>query len=132
MAVCLFFKKLFLFFKCDCYVARRVFYVVFAILCRVINMEQRLKMLKIELRAVLLPMKEGASFKEMHNEYKARIGTEIPLEELGIRNTKELLDNLPDVAYMDYDNKGELRAYAVPDENTVHIHRMVAKQKVGT
>jgi len=96
------------------------------------KMEQRLKMLKIELRAVLLPMKEGASFRQILTEYKARMGNDIPLKELGIRNIEELIDKLPDVAYMDYDNKGELRVYAVPDKNTAHIHRMVAKQKVGT
>ena len=93
-------------------------------------MEQSLKSLKIELRAVLLPMKEGATFKQIHNEYKSRIGNDIPLDKLGVRLI-DLIGMLPDVAYMAYDRNGQLKVYAVPDENTAHIHRMVAKQKVG-
>jgi len=94
-------------------------------------MEDQLKIFKIELRSVLLPMKAGATFKQIHNEYKERMGKEIPMQKLGCRNMKQLIDQLPDVAYLDYDNKGELRVYAVPDKSTAHIHRMVSKQKVG-
>jgi len=95
-------------------------------------MADKLKMFKIEMRSVLLPMKEGATFRQIHNEYKARMGCEIPLQELGVRNMRELIDLLPDVAYMAPNNNGELKVYAVPDENTAHIHRMVSKQKVGS
>jgi len=89
-------------------------------------------MFKIELRSVLLGMKNGASLRQFHNEFETRMGRSIPFKQLGFKNVVELIENLPDVAYLDYDNSGDLRVYAVPDDKTAHIARMVSKQKVGS
>ena len=94
-------------------------------------MADKLKMFKIELRAVLMPMKNGASLKQLHQEYETRMLHGIPYQEFGCRNVVQLIEQLPDVAYLD-DSTGELRVYAVPDNSTAHIARMVSKQKVGS
>ena len=93
-------------------------------------MADRLQMFKIELRSVLMGMKNGASVKQLHGEYETRMGSRIPFQELGYRNVVELIQNIPDVAELD-NSTGELRVHAVADANTAHIARMVAKQKVG-
>jgi len=86
-------------------------------------------MFKIELRSVLLGMKNGATLKQLHAEYELRMQCRIPFRELGFGNVVELIEQLPDVAYLD-NSTGELRVFAVPDESTGHIARMVASQKV--
>jgi len=91
--------------------------------------EQKLLMVKIDLRSVLLGMKDGASLRQLHSEYETRVGNPVPFRELGFRNLADLIKNFPDVAYLD-DCSGELKVYAVPDQNTAHIARMVSKQKV--
>ena len=92
-------------------------------------MADKFKSFKIELRSVLLGMKNGASVKQLHKEYELRMLRAIPFQEFGFRNVVQLIENLPDVAYLD-DSTGELRVHAVPDENTAHIARMVSMQKV--
>lgn len=94
-------------------------------------MADRLQMFKIELRSVLMGMKNGASLRQLHNEYETRMGSKIPFQELGFRNVVQLIEGIPDVAYFD-DSEGELRVRAVADESTAHIARMVSRQKVGT
>ena len=95
------------------------------------DLERRVKTFKIELRSVLMGMKNGASLKQLHGEYETRMGSGIPFRELGFRNVVHLMENIPDVVCLD-DSSGELRVYAVADENTAHIARMVSKQKVGS
>jgi len=94
-------------------------------------MEDKLKMFKIYLRSVLTGMKDGASLRQLHTEYETRMGGVIPFLEFGFKNALELIRNIPDVAYID-NSAGELRVYAVTDESSAHIARMVSKQKVGT
>jgi len=94
-------------------------------------MENKLKMFKIYLRSVLTGMKDGASLKQLHTEYETRMMGVIPFREFGYKNVVELIQNIPDVAYLD-NSAGELRVYAVMDESSAHIARMVSKQKVGT
>ena len=95
-----------------------------------LKMGDKLQMFKIELRAVLTPMKNGASLKQLHSEYEARMLHPIPFHQFGCKNVVQLIEQLPDVAYFD-DSTGELRVYAIADESTAHIARMVSKQKVG-
>jgi len=94
-------------------------------------MTDRLAMFQIELRSVLMGMKNGATIKQLHQEYETRMHSRIPYQQLGFRNVIELIENIPDVAYLD-DSSGELRVFGVPDKSTAHIARMVSKQKVGS
>jgi len=94
-------------------------------------MADKLKLFKIELRSVLLGMKNGASLRQLHSEYETRMLHPIPFKDLGFRSLVDLIEHMPDVADLD-DSTGELRVYAVADQNTAHIARMVSKQKVST
>ena len=94
-------------------------------------MEDTLETIKIGLRSVLIPFKNGATFRQIQSEYESRMCEDLPLRKLGV-NMEELIELVPDVAYIDYSKSGELRVFAVVTDSTAHIQNMVSKQKVSS
>ncbi|XP_012254025.2 tudor domain-containing protein 7-like isoform X1 [Athalia rosae] len=81
------------------------------------------------LRACLLSAKGGVSFSELNNDYKRILGENIPFRKLGYPSLDELLNNIPGLLITR--KVGDWNVAAEPTEDSVHLTKMIARQKSG-
>lgn len=60
------------------------------------DQEQRMNLLKKEVRSLLTPSKEGLTLCQLEQEYKSMIGKLLPLRMLGYHSVMELVKDMPD------------------------------------
>lgn len=85
---------------------------------------------KKELRSLLLSSKDGVLFRRLTSEYVAFVGRPIRCKDLGYRDLKDFVYDIPDVAQPFVDAAGELRVAAVADRTTRRIQSLVSRQRV--
>ncbi|XP_013385741.1 tudor domain-containing protein 7A-like [Lingula anatina] len=94
--------------------------------------EEKAKILngvKSMLRAVLQSSKEGVVAARLPGEYRGITGDPLPFKRLGYCTAEEFLRTLPDVVSARHNRDGELTYFAVADDSTAHIQRMVSAQR---
>ncbi|XP_050389099.2 tudor domain-containing protein 7 isoform X2 [Patella vulgata] len=94
--------------------------------------EEKLKRMKSLIRAVLMSSKEGVAAARLLGDYSEFAGEYLPFKEMGFPNVTKFIESIPDVARVRTDMTGEQRFYAVADESTEHIQKMVSKQKTAS
>ncbi|XP_028306396.1 LOW QUALITY PROTEIN: tudor domain-containing protein 7A [Gouania willdenowi] len=80
------------------------------------------------LRSLLLSSKDGVSLSALQSEYRSLCGEFIPLRKLGFSSLEDYLKSISSVVCLRF-HKGELRCFAVSNEDTAHIAELVARQK---
>lgn len=90
--------------------------------------ESLLKNTRSMLRSVLLSAPRGVRARNLEAEYRGITGKMIPYRELGYKSLKDFMNTLQDVARLST-AEGEPVYHGVADSSTVHIAKMVAKQK---
>ena len=91
-------------------------------------MEQRLELVKKEIRSLLESRKGGCTVSELQRDYKSFSGRECPFREFGHRSFREFVDAIPDVVRASYYQGREVLA-AVSTKETAHVVKLIAKQK---
>uniref|UniRef100_A0A8D0HPE6 Tudor domain-containing protein 5 n=1 Tax=Sphenodon punctatus TaxID=8508 RepID=A0A8D0HPE6_SPHPU len=86
-------------------------------------------LLKKEVWALLIAVKEGLTPVQLDREYKSMIGKPLPLHKLGYRSIMELVTDMPDVVCICHYGDGSVVLKAIADETTKGIARLVARQK---
>ncbi|GFR23695.1 tudor domain-containing protein 5 [Trichonephila clavata] len=83
---------------------------------------------KIIIRSLLIAFKDGCSLTCFKKEYQKMIGNRLPFEKFGYRSEIEYLKAIPDVVRLSYSGN-DVHLMVVPDEKSIHIRKMVSKQK---
>lgn len=83
---------------------------------------------KKRIRALLISSKSGCTLKTLYQDHLSVIGEELPYKRLGYRTLVAFVKTIPDVVSLKV-RDGETLLYAVPDETTQHISRMVSRQR---
>ena len=84
--------------------------------------------LKLEIRSVLAPAKDGLTVRQFMSDFKELTGGILSYRRYGFESVESLLRDVPDVVRI-RDIGGDLILYAVLDEDSMHIGRMVRNQK---
>ena len=84
---------------------------------------------KKRLRALLISSKGGCSPKQLYQDYREVIGEEIPYEELGFNSLTSFINSIPDVVTVSRTRDGRTMLYAVANQETQHIVKMVSRQR---
>lgn len=84
--------------------------------------------LKKEIRAVLLPNKNGLTIEEMEQDYLEIMACRLPYRELGYSTLVHLCQDLSDVVEMTRVGR-QVVLKGIPDEKTAHVARLVYGQK---
>ncbi|XP_064652910.1 tudor domain-containing protein 7-like isoform X2 [Lineus longissimus] len=84
------------------------------------------------LRAVVQSCKEGVPLSKLSGEYRVITGDHIPFKKLGYSTIDDFLRAIPDTASVRRNRDGDLTVYAVADESTAHLEKLIAKQKTNT
>ena len=90
---------------------------------------ERIGDVKKRVRALLTSSPSGCSPRQLFNDYREVIGADIPYGDLGYRSLMSFVRDIPDVVSVRVTRDNRTVLYAVPDESTIHISRMVARQK---
>lgn len=83
---------------------------------------------KKHVRALLISAPMGLSMRELERDYKEVIGERIPALDLGFNSAQDLLLDMPDVAYPQWE-RGDLVLFGVADSTTKHIQKLVSRQR---
>ena len=86
---------------------------------------------KKRVRALLISSKGGCSPKQICLDYRVVIGEDIPYQELGYRSLMAFMYDIPDVVTVKLTRDNRTMLYAIADEKTQHISRMVSRQKTS-
>ena len=86
---------------------------------------------KKRLRALLISSKGGCTPRQLYQDYREVIGEEIPYEELGYHSLTSFINAIPDVMTTGRTRDGRTVLYAVANQETQHILRMVSRQKTS-
>ncbi|XP_028856737.1 tudor domain-containing protein 5 [Denticeps clupeoides] len=93
------------------------------------DLEQQFSALKKDVRSLLISAKSGLSPTQLMTDYQRMLGQPIPLRSLGYRSLQDMVKDMPDVVYVDFDRVGSIVLKAVGDETTKGIEHLVAKQR---
>ncbi|XP_019386471.1 PREDICTED: tudor domain-containing protein 5 isoform X2 [Crocodylus porosus] len=91
--------------------------------------EHLMKLLRKEVRSLLMAVKEGLTPAQLEQEYLLMMGKPLPLRSLGFRSPMELVLDMPDVVSICPYRHGNVVLKAIADEDTVRIANLVARQK---
>ncbi|XP_041912087.1 tudor domain-containing protein 5 [Alosa sapidissima] len=94
-----------------------------------VNQDQLFSALKKDVRSLLVSAKFGVAPEQLKRDYQALLGYPLPLRTLGFRHVLDMVKEMPDVVYVDYEQDGSMRLKAVVDETTRGIQQLVAKQR---
>ena len=67
--------------------------------------------------------------QDLNGEFRSYNGSDIPFKRLGHGTLRGFLEEIPDVVCLNVLDGGRILCRAVADSSTVHIARMVARQK---
>ncbi|XP_066450544.1 tudor domain-containing protein 5 [Eleutherodactylus coqui] len=95
------------------------------------NKDRILQTLKKEVRSLLIASKLGLSVQELEHDYRAMIGSPLPLRSLDYRSTMELLVDMPDVVNIHTNVGGTVMLSAVVNEETKTMAELVSRQKTS-
>ena len=84
---------------------------------------------KKRVRALLISSPSGCSPKQLWQDYRQVIGEELPYSALGYRSLMAFIQDISDVVKVTLTRDNHTVIYAVADEKTRHISRMVSRQK---
>lgn len=85
---------------------------------------------KKRIRALLISSKSGSSLKQLYMDYKSVIGEPVPYCELGYPSFMALIRDIPDVVSIKLSGPDHVATlFGVPDAKTLHLARMVARQR---
>ncbi len=84
--------------------------------------------LKKIIRSVLITLRNGLTESELEMYYKHLLGQSIPFKEHGFQTLQELLKSMPGVCVIESET-GSQRYYAVADESTKHLEKLVIEQE---
>ena len=85
--------------------------------------------IKNSIRAVLLYNKHGLLLDALEKEFKRLHGRNIPYKFFGHDSLYDMMSSLPDVVRMIRGYGGNTLLLGVPDENTIHVARLVGNQR---
>ncbi|KAK7489405.1 hypothetical protein BaRGS_00019349 [Batillaria attramentaria] len=91
--------------------------------------EKQLKSTKAMIRSVLISEKDGVPASRFMGDYRGITGENIPYKNFGYKSLEDFIRSIPDVVYARTGRGGELTYFAVADEATAHIQKLVSKQK---
>ncbi|GFU58522.1 tudor domain-containing protein 5 [Trichonephila clavipes] len=83
---------------------------------------------KIIIRSLLIGFKDGCSLTCFKKEYQKMIGNCLPFNKFGYRSEIEYLKTIPDVVRLSKIGN-DVHLMVVPDEKSIHIRKLVCKQK---
>ncbi|NXF03328.1 TDRD5 protein, partial [Smithornis capensis] len=90
---------------------------------------QLMEVLKKEVRAILIPAKEGLTPVQLEKQYMAMVCKPLPVQDLGFRSTLDLVKHMPEVVRVFSLQNGTFILKAIADNTTKGIARLVANQK---
>ncbi|XP_060065757.1 tudor domain-containing protein 5-like [Ylistrum balloti] len=85
---------------------------------------------KKQLRALLLSAPAALTIQELKRDYHDFMGDPIPFREFGYTTLEDLLKDMPDALRVSWEN-GVMCLAPVAQEASVHIQKLVSKQKVN-
>ncbi|XP_076069897.1 tudor domain-containing protein 7-like isoform X2 [Oratosquilla oratoria] len=80
------------------------------------------------IKACLISVKGDLAMEQLHKDYRELVGSPIPFRELHHATLASFLQSVPHVLRLE-NRGGKLFVYALSDENTKHISKLVAGQK---
>ncbi|XP_076454892.1 uncharacterized protein LOC143289713 [Babylonia areolata] len=92
-------------------------------------MEEELKTTKKTIRSLLISVKDGLSVAELEQDFIEFEGRKLPFAQFGFQNARAFLQSLTDVVQFFRTQNGEEKMKQVSDESTIHIEKLVARQK---
>ncbi|XP_070535127.1 tudor domain-containing protein 7-like [Ptychodera flava] len=91
--------------------------------------EAKVKEIKSMIRAVIQSSKEGVLSKRFNREYHGITGQNVPYKELGFQSLDSYLKSIPDIVAIKVNRDGEKVYFAVADDSTAHLAKMISKQR---
>ena len=82
-----------------------------------------------QIRAVLLPEKQGLPLEKLNREYRSMIGEPIPCVRMGYRTLDDFIDQNPQLFRIQFKPDSSIWVHAVETEETKHVKRMVSQQR---
>ena len=83
---------------------------------------------KKRIRALLISVKGGCTLKALYEDYRFVIGEQLPYSRFGYKTLVSFIKTMPDVVSIRV-RDGNTLLYAVPDNNTQHLSRLVSRQR---
>lgn len=91
--------------------------------------DPQLKSTKAMIRSVLISEKDGVAASRFMRDYREITGEQIPFRKFGHGSLEEFIRSIKDVVFVRTGITGELTYFAVADDATAHIQKLVSKQK---
>ena len=90
-----------------------------------------LKTTKSLIRSILISAQDGLTVREFQNDYEEFVGKRVPFADSGFSSVRAFLQSLTDVVQFFESANGEEKIRQVSDQSTIHIEKLVAKQKAA-
>ncbi|XP_074656038.1 tudor domain-containing protein 7B-like [Tubulanus polymorphus] len=88
-----------------------------------------LTLVKMLLRAVLQPFKDGLPIRKLDSEYRQCNGSSVPYKQFGFNTQEDFLHSVKDTVRFSRNKDGEMICFAVVTEETAHIAKLISNQK---